>query len=111
MLPYLPPSGPCDWKYTGSTIWHNNEPTTELPNLEELETETSVGILISGDGSLHLYIDGRYIKCVASDIPVATPLWGAVDVFGNCFKVKSELLCGKDTISPVFTTSLGVKKV
>ena len=57
--------------------------SNSLPNLEELETERSVGILISADGCLHIYIDGRYITCAGSKLPVNQPLWGAVDVFGT----------------------------
>ena len=32
---------------------------------------------------------------VASGLPVNNHLWGAVDVYGNCSKIKSELLSGE----------------
>ena len=32
---------------------------------------------------------------VASGLPVKSHLWGAVDVYGKCTKIKSELLSGK----------------
>ena len=35
-----------------------------------------------------------YLK-VASGLPVNDHLWGAVDVLGNCTKIKSELLSGE----------------
>ena len=35
-----------------------------------------------------------YLK-VASGLPVNDHLWGAVDVFANCTKIKSELLSGE----------------
>ena len=90
-------NSPYDWKYNGSLLWNNNVPiSNSLLNLEELETESSVGILISADGHLHIYIDGRYIMCAGSELPVSQPLWGAVDVFGNYIKIKSELLSGKE---------------
>ena len=35
-----------------------------------------------------------YLK-VASGLPVNNHLWGAVDVYGRCAKIKSELLSGE----------------
>ena len=35
-----------------------------------------------------------YLK-VASGLPVNDHLWGVVDVYGNCTKIKSELLSGE----------------
>ena len=35
-----------------------------------------------------------YLK-VASGLPVNDHLWGAVDVYDNCTKIKSELLSGE----------------
>ena len=32
---------------------------------------------------------------VASGLPVNNHLWGEVDVYGNCTKIKSELLSGE----------------
>ena len=35
------------------------------------------------------------MDCVATGLPVNKPLWGAVDVYGNCTKIKSEMLSGE----------------
>ena len=53
-----------------------------------------IGLLISSDTKLHVYLDGHHLTTV-SGLPVDSHLWGAVDVFGHCTKIKSELLSGE----------------
>ena len=87
--------GPQTWSYVGTSLWHSmNKLSTDLPNINDLITDQSVGLLVSADGHLHVYIDGRYVKKVASNLPKQR-LWGAVDVHGTCIKIKSEVLSGK----------------
>ena len=66
-----------------------------LPNLSYLGTNKQIGILLSPDGYLHIYLDGRHSKAIAANLPVHKRLWGAVDVCGNCTKIKSEILSGE----------------
>ena len=40
-------------------------------------------------------ISSTYYLKVASGLPVNDHLWGVVDVFGSCTKIKSELLSGE----------------
>ena len=95
---YLPAiySGPHEWNYRRSSMWHDGrEISTGLPILEYLECHQTVGLLLTSDGQLHFYCDGRHTKKVATYLPVNHHLWGAVDVYGNCTKIKSELLSGE----------------
>ena len=66
-----------------------------LPDLCGLDINQKVGLLLSPDGDLHVYLDGRHITKAASGLPVNQPLWGLVNVYSNCSKIKSELLSGE----------------
>ena len=90
-------AGPHEWNYTGQSLYHNGSYTKfpHLPSLRELSTHQTVGLLISTNGQLHVYIDGRHSECIASGLPVNKPLFGAVDVYANCTKIKSEFLSGE----------------
>ena len=94
-LPYSY-SGPHEWNYTLTSLWHNGRTiSTGLPNLNDLKPRQTVGLLLTSDGQLHIYHDGQHTKKVATDLSVNHHLWGAVDVWGNCTKIKSELLSGE----------------
>ena len=96
---YLPISGTGvhEWNYRHRTLYHNGSRSEfpHLPSLDDLTTNQSVGLLVTTNGQLHLYLDGRHVQEVATGLPVMTPLWGAVDVFGICTKIKSEILSGE----------------
>ena len=89
-------TGPQDWVYGGSWIWNNGKKCSPaLPNnINHLNTNQMIGLLISSDGRLHIYLDGRHITTL-SGLPVDGHLWGAVSVYGDCTKIKSELLSGE----------------
>ena len=95
---YLPydTSGPHEWSYRWSSLRHNGRQiSTGLPHLADFKCHQTVGFLLTSDGRLHVYHDGRHTKKVATNLPVHHHLWGAVDVYGDCTKIKSELLSGK----------------
>ena len=88
-------TGPQDWYYMGKGIWNNGEKcSSELPDIYTLNTNQTIGLLISSDTKLHVYLDGHHLTTV-SGLPVDSHLWGAVDVWGHCSKIKSELLSGE----------------
>ena len=94
-LPYTN-SGPHEWNYAGSSLWHNGRViSTGLPDLNYLKHHQTVSFLLTSDGQLHIYHDGRHTKKVATNLPVNHHLWGAVDMGGYCTKIKSELLSGE----------------
>ena len=89
-------SGPHEWNYRVTSLYHNGrEILNYLPNLNHLVPHQTVGLLLTSDGQLHVYHDGRHTKKVATNLPVNHHLWGVVDVFYNCTKIKSELLSGE----------------
>ena len=86
-----------EWIYKGSEILHNGRSTYVhvLSHLLSLSRGDTVGLLITSTGSLHVYIGGRHVACVATGLPVNKPMWGVADVYGRCSKIKSEMLSGK----------------
>ena len=56
-------SGPQEWNYVdtdGSVL------CSGLPNLWDLSPDQSVGLLLTASGDLHVFLDGRHVKKVAS---------------------------------------------
>ena len=90
-------AGPDQWYYTGKSLYHNGKETKlpDLPSLNELRTQQRVGIQITENGDLNLFIDGHVTKTVATDLPVEQAIFGVVNVRGNCTKIKSEILSGE----------------
>ena len=93
----LPLNRGHEWIYWDRSLWHNGSYSDfpHLPSLNDLTTNQSVGLLVTTNGQLHLYLDGRHVQEVATGLPVTTPLWGAVDVYGDYTKIKSEILSGE----------------
>ena len=99
-VPYELPlsnAGTHEMNYSGRSLFHNGLQTNfpHLPSLHELSTHQTVGLLISTNGQLHMYIDGRHSECIASGVAVNKPVFGAVNVSWNCTKIKSEFLSGE----------------
>ena len=66
---YLPQrySGPKEWNYRGTELFHNGrELCSDLPNLDALRPHQTVGLLLTASGDLHVFLDGRHVKKVAS---------------------------------------------
>ena len=90
-------TGSNQWYYYDRLLWHNGKEThfPDLPSFDELRTGQRVGIQITQNGSLNLFLDGHYLKTVATGLPVQQAIFGVVDVFGNCTKIKSDILSGE----------------
>ena len=66
---YLPgiDSGPQEWNYGLTVLFHNGRGLcSDLPNLSDLRPHQSVGLLLTASGDLHVFLDGRHVKKVAS---------------------------------------------
>ena len=60
-------SGPQEWYYGGTGLWHNGRKLcSDLPNLWNLRPDQSIGLLLTASGDLHVFLDGRHVKKVAS---------------------------------------------
>ena len=90
-------AGPDQWYYYGQSLYHNRKQTKfpDLPHLNGLRTQQRVGIQITENGELNIFIDGNYKKTVATGLPVHQAIFGVVDVCGNYNKIKSEILSGE----------------
>ena len=90
-------AGPHEWNYLNRTLFHNKQRREfpDLPSLDDLTHGHTVGLLVTTNGQLHLFLDGHHRKEIATGLPVDTPLWGAADVYGNYTKIKSEILSGE----------------
>ena len=87
-----------EWLYSGNWL-HHNKTGTAFPHLPSLDDRPpvgfSVGLLIDNTGALHIFFNGTSSKRLATGLPIHKRLCGVVDVYGMCFKIKSELLSGK----------------
>ena len=60
-------SGPQEWNYVGRVLFHNGRRLcSDLPDLRDLRPHQSVGLLLTTSGDLHVFLDGRHVKKVAS---------------------------------------------
>ena len=90
-------AGPDQWYYIRQSLYHNRNETEfpDLPSVDELKTQQRVGIQITENGDLNLFIDGNYMKTVATGLPVHQAIFGVVDVRNKCAKIKSAILSGE----------------
>ena len=90
-------AGPDQWYYGDQSLYHNSKGTEfpDLPPIYDLRTQQRVGIQITENGELNLFIDGNYKKTVATGLPVHQAIFGVVDVRDKCTKIKSEILSGE----------------
>ena len=90
-------AGPDQWYYINQSLYHNRKGTEfpDLPSLHKLKTQQRVGIQITENGELNIFIDGNYMKTVATGLPVHQAIFGVVDVCFKCTKIKSEILSGE----------------
>ena len=84
-----------EWYYCGNTLYHNHSSTnySHLPSLDDFNIGNNVGLLVLPNGELHLFLDGKNSAKVAAGLPVHKSLFGVVEVYGTCTKIKSEILC------------------
>ena len=97
--PYLPlnDASSDEWYYEGNTLYHNLSSTnfSHLPSFHGRNDDDKVGLLLLPNGELHLLLDGKHFAKFATGLPVHKPLFGAVDVYARCTKIKSEILSGE----------------
>ena len=90
-------AGSHEWNYWDRTLYHNKQSREfpGVPSLNDLTRGQRVGLLVTTNGQLHLFIDGRHCKKIATGLPVDTPLWGVASVYSTCTKIKSKILSGE----------------
>ena len=95
-------AGPNDWIVGYQSIYHNTQGRSGrgrmipgLPRLIGLTPGQSVGVAVTHKGELHIFFNGKHLGQIANNIPIDTPIWGVVDMYGRCTKIKSEILSGE----------------
>ena len=90
-------AGPDQWYYIDKSLYHNGKRAIfpDIPYLHKLRTQQRVGIQITENGELNIFIDGNYKKTVATGLPVHQAIFGVVDVRSKCTKIKSDILSGE----------------
>ena len=96
-LPYNYTASSKEWFFRDRTLLHNERQTDfpHLPYLHDLSAGDSVGLLVTTSGDLHIFFNGKSGHKIASGLPVNQSLWRVASVYGNCSKIKSEMLSGK----------------
>lgn len=86
-----------DWHLWGNALYHNEQERVfvDLPEIDDLDPGQAVGLLVTVSGELHLFLDGRHRKKIATGLPVHSPLWGVAHVYEKCTKIRSQNLSGK----------------
>ena len=86
-----------EWYYRDNTLYRNYSSIdySHLPSLNDFEVGNTIGLLLLPNGELHLFSDGKNSAHLASRLPVHKSLFGVVDVWGRCSKIKSEILSGE----------------
>ena len=85
-----------EWFCSGECLYHNGRRVDlGLHFLDDVAPGDKIGLVITSSGSLHIYFNAKYMKQVAAGLPIDLPFWGAVDVYGICSRIKSEILSGK----------------
>ena len=99
-VPYELPTGGAsnnEWYYRCNTLFHNHSSTNyfHLPSLYDFKVGNKIGLLLLPNGTLHLFLDGKISAQLATGLPVHKSLFGTVDVYSRCTKIKSEILSGE----------------
>ena len=80
------------WYLFRNRVRHNGQDKTVSINMWGLHVEQSVGLLLTRDGDLHLFVDGKHREMVWSGLPTDQPLWGVADVYGKCAKINADTM-------------------
>ena len=60
-------TGHQEWNYDGTALLHNGRRLcSDLPDPRDLRPHQRVGLLLTASGDLHVFLDGRHVKKVAS---------------------------------------------
>ena len=92
-------AGSREWVLAGASLFHSNKGTcfNDIPRMDDLTPGQSVGLLVTPNGQLHLFLDGEHRHEIATGLPVDTPLWGAACMYATCTKIKSEIMSGESS--------------
>ena len=61
-------------------------------NIKSLSVGQSVGLSITTNGKLCLYVDGTFFDVVWKGLPTDKQYWGVADVYGSVSSIKSSFV-------------------
>ena len=75
------------WVLSGCSVMHDGHTVVDEygQDLDQLSEGDRVGVLRTGDGALHLYVNGVDQGAAATGIPSC--IWAVVDMYGKCAQV------------------------
>ena len=63
---------------------------------KDLNVGQSVGILLTEERDLHWFVDDQWRGVVhVDDYSLYKPMWGVVDVYGNCKRIRAGICTGE----------------
>ena len=74
-------------------------------NIKSLSVGQSVGLLITKNGKLCLYVDGMFNVIVWKGLPTDKQYWGVADVYGPVSSIKSSFIICKSVYNTEFVIS------
>lgn len=78
------------WVVRHRESYHGQEIKESSYFAEDLRGITTLGVVVTDDGCLHLLVNDEDIGVIWKDLPTDAPLWGIVDVFGKLKKIRAE---------------------
>lgn len=78
------------WVVRHQESYHAQEIKESSYFSEDLKDIESLGVLVSEEGDLHLFVNDEDVGVLWKDLPTDKPLWGIVDVFGKLKKIRAE---------------------
>ncbi len=89
------------WKHkqllraSSSVLYYNDEKLYEL-GTGDVKPCQSLGLLLTREGECHWFLDDKWRGSVhLRDFPLNQPMWGVVDVYGQCQQVRAGTCTGK----------------
>ncbi len=91
------------------TLHYNDKRLCELGfDTVDFKRGQSLGLLLTRDRECHWFLDDEWRGSVQMrDFPLDQPMWGVVDVYGQCKQVRADICTGKPP-PPPHSVSIGV---
>ena len=80
------------WVVRHRESYHGQEIKESSYFPEDLKAITTLGMVVTDEGSLHLLVNDEDIGILWKDLPTDAPLWGIVDVLGKLKKIRAEFV-------------------
>ena len=83
------------WLYLSNVVYHGEQEQLLDISTNDLKDGDSIGLCITRDGDLEIYINGQKRAVGWHNVPTDKPLWGVLDIWGQPIAIQSEFYCGE----------------